>query len=211
MTQLHEPFTIDTTTTPSDEAPQAAASVEPARTAIWRAIGTGLSAGLLAIIIGLALVTIIIPRASGATALTVLTGSMEPKLPPGTMLVVKPKPIDQIRIGDVVTYEPNPNDSTTVISHRVIGITTNPDGTRTFTVKGDANPAPDAPVQSKQVVAVLWYSLPWLGWVSNYVGGTTSAWAIPIAAGLLLIYALWNFVAGAVEQRRKRVRARRAR
>jgi signal peptidase len=188
--------------------PGSAEETEP-RGGIWRALGTGISVGILAIIIGLAAVTVIVPHFTGATPLTVLTGSMEPHLPPGTLLVVKPvKPAD-IHIGDVVTYEPNPNDATTVISHRVIGIANNTDGTRTFTVQGDANNAPDAPVMQKQVVAKLWYSVPLMGWVNSWVSGTHRAWAIPVAAAALFCYAAWNFASGLLERKRRGPRGRR--
>lgn len=171
---------------------------------VLRAIGTGLSAGLLALVVALAVIVIIVPHLTGSTNLTVLTGSMEPKLPPGTLLVVKPKPIDDIRVGDVVTYEPNPDDAKTVISHRVISIAESTDGSRIFTVKGDANNTPDAPVHSEQVVAVLWYAVPYLGWVNAWVGGAGRGWLMPVAAVLLLGYAAWSFIAGGVEARRKR-------
>ncbi|WP_162940244.1 signal peptidase I [Gryllotalpicola protaetiae] len=180
------------------------------RGGFWRALGTGISAGILAIIIGIAAVTVIIPHATGATPLTVLTGSMRPHLPPGTLLVVRPvKPAD-IRIGDVVTYEPNPNDASTVISHRVIAITSGTDGSRVFTVKGDANNTADAPVQSKQVVAKLWYSVPLMGWVNSAVSGVHRGWMIPAAAALLIGYALWNVVSGLIDRRRKRAKERQS-
>jgi signal peptidase len=169
-----------------------------------RAVWTGISAGILAIIIGLALATVVIPHVARATPLTVLTGSMRPHLPPGTLIVVRPVKADDIRIGDVVTYEPNPNDATTVISHRVIAITSASDGTRLFTVQGDANSAPDAPVMSKQVVAKLWYSVPLMGWVNSWLSGAHRAWAQPAAAVLLLAYAAWNLVSGTVERARRK-------
>ncbi|GAA4166212.1 hypothetical protein GCM10022286_30530 [Gryllotalpicola daejeonensis] len=204
MTQLKDVFTPDALAEASPtEIPSAPAPRAP-RASLLRAIGTGLSAGLLALIICLALAVIVVPRLTGSTTLTVLTGSMEPKLPPGTLLVVKPEPIDRIHVGDVVTYEPNPNDATTVISHRVTAIRVGTDGSRVFTVKGDANNTADAPVQSKQVVAVLWYSVPLLGWVNTWVGGIGSGWLIPAAAALLLSYAAWNLIAGAREQARRR-------
>lgn len=178
--------------------------------ALLRAVGTGLSAGLLALVLALATAVIIVPHMTHSTTLTVLTGSMEPKLPPGTLLVVRHEPIDSIRLGQVVTYEPNPHDAATVISHRVIGISTATNGTRVFTVKGDANNTPDAPVQSKQIVAVLWYSVPLMGWVNAWVGGAGRGWLIPVAACLLFAYAAYSFITGAVEQhRRARERGRR--
>jgi len=173
---------------------------------LWRAVWTGISAGILAIIIGLALVIVVIPHVARATPLTVLTGSMRPHLPPGTLLVVRPVKAADVRIGDVITYEPNPDDATTVISHRVIAVTSTSDGAPVFTVQGDANSAPDAPVMSKQVVAKLWYSVPLLGWVNSWLSGARRTWAVPVVAVLLLIYAGWNIAAGAVERARKRRR-----
>ncbi|WP_162138932.1 signal peptidase I [Gryllotalpicola ginsengisoli] len=165
-----------------------------------------MSAGILAIVVGIAVLVIIIPRATGAVPLTVLTQSMEPHFPPGTLLVVHKVPIDDIRIGDVVTYEPNPNDPT-VISHRVIAITAESDGTKIFTVKGDNNAEADAPVQAKQIQAVLWYAVPWLGWVNSAVGSSEHSWVIPLAAGALLLYAGYLFVAHFVQRARASRRA----
>jgi len=193
----------DAATRPAEETADSVTERRGTRGGFWRALGTGLSAGILAIIIGIAMVTVIVPHVAKATPLTVLTGSMRPHLPPGTLLVVRPvKPAD-IHIGDVVTYEPNPNDASTVISHRVIAITSGTDGSRVFTVKGDANNTADAPVQSKQVVAKLWYSVPLMGWVNSAVSGVHRGWMIPVAAALLLAYAAWNFIAGGIQARRK--------
>ena len=48
---------------------------------------------------------VLVPRVGGATPYTILTGSMEPGLPPGTLVVVKPVPADRIAIGSVITYQ----------------------------------------------------------------------------------------------------------
>ncbi|MFC4243319.1 signal peptidase I [Gryllotalpicola reticulitermitis] len=182
----------------------AATTAAPAKPrGLWAAVWTGISAGLLLLIIGLALATVVIPRVSGATPLTVMTGSMRPHLPPGTLLIVKPEPASSIRVGDVVTYEPDANNSRTVISHRVIAITSESNGGRVFTVKGDANSAPDAPVQSKQIVAVLWYSVPLMGWVNAWMTGVGHVWFIPAAAIALFGYAAWNFIGALIQYRRR--------
>lgn len=168
-----------------------------------KALATGLSLGLLGLVLGLAAVTVVVPKLAGATPLTVLTTSMRPHLPPGTLLVVRPRPVDQIRIGDVVTYEPRPNDPT-LVSHRVVGITTSTDGTRVFTVRGDANAEADPPVRARQVRAVLWYSVPWLGWVNEAVNGHWRRVAVPVGAGLCFAYAGWMFLGALVRGARRR-------
>src|SRR5690606_26547965 len=62
----------------------------PPRLALLSAIGTGLSFGLLAFVVLIAVLVIVVPAAVGGRSLTVLTSSMEPAYPPGTLVVVKP-------------------------------------------------------------------------------------------------------------------------
>ncbi len=63
------------------------------------------------------------PRLGGATPYTVLTSSMEPEYPPGTLVVVRPVPIEEIGIGDVITYQLESGEPT-VVTHRVVGLST---------------------------------------------------------------------------------------
>jgi signal peptidase len=172
---------------------------------VWAWLWYGVSAGLLAVILGIAVVAIALPRLAGAVPLTVLSPSMEPALPPGTMLVVRPIAQDRlgdIRIGDVISYQPNPLDPT-LVTHRVTGVTSVADGTFIFTTQGDADAEADPPVRGIQVRAKLWYSIPGLGWVNNLINAEGNrAWIIPTAAGLLFAYAGYTVVATVVEKKR---------
>ncbi|WP_144714719.1 signal peptidase I [Curtobacterium pusillum] len=172
--------------------------------AVVHALALGLSTGLLVIVAGLAVVLIVVPKATGSTPLTVLTQSMEPTLPPGTLLVVRPTPVADIRIGDVVTYQIT-SGQPAVVSHRVVSIASSSDGSRTFTLKGDNNALPDpAPVTAAQIRGVVWYSLPDVGRVNQLVNGSRS-WLVPAIAGVLLAYGAVMVtigVVGAVRRRR---------
>jgi signal peptidase I len=77
----------------------------------------GLSAALLLAVLALAVVVIVIPKLSGATPLTVLTSSMEPTLPPGTLIVVQPVDVTDLAVGDVATYQIRSGEPD-VITHR---------------------------------------------------------------------------------------------
>jgi signal peptidase len=178
----------------------------------WRAalhaVALGLSTGLLLAVVGLALVVIVVPKATGSTPLTVLTQSMEPTLPPGTLLVVRPTRIDAVHVGDVLTYQ-MVSGRPEVVSHRVVSIATASDGTRTFVLKGDANAVVDpAPVIPAQVRGVVWYSVPAIGWVNQLVNGSRS-WVVPTLAAVLLVYGAVMILAGTVSGVRRRRRARR--
>ncbi|SOC87774.1 signal peptidase I [Curtobacterium sp. 314Chir4.1] len=175
--------------------------------AVVRAVMLGLSTGLLLLVAGLAVVLIVVPKATGSTPLTVLTQSMDPTLPPGTLLVVRPTPVEDIRIGDVVTYQIT-SGQPAVISHRVVSVASSSDGSRTFTLKGDNNALADpAPVTAAQVRGVVWYSLPDIGLVNQLVNGSRS-WLIPAIAGVLLAYGAVMVTIGIVSAARRRRRRR---
>ncbi|MFJ3381587.1 signal peptidase I [Curtobacterium sp. NPDC090217] len=175
--------------------------------AVLHAVALGLSTGMLVIVAGLAVVLIVIPKATGSTPLTVLTQSMEPTLPPGTLLVVKPTPLEDIRIGDVVTYQ-IVSGQPAVISHRVVAVESSSDGARTFVLKGDNNAEPDpSPVTAAQVRGVVWYSIPEVGYVNQLVNGSRG-WLIPVVAGILLAYSAAMITIGVTSSVRRRRRSR---
>ncbi|WBU39144.1 signal peptidase I [Homoserinibacter sp. YIM 151385] len=171
-------------------------------------LGISLSAALLLLVVALAAIVIVIPKVAGGMPLTVLTNSMEPDLPPGTLLVVRPVDFDDIEVGDVITYQVRSGDPT-VITHRVIGFTSSSDGEPRLVLQGDNNAVPDPdPVRPIQVQAELWYSIPLLGWVNSAVNGEQRPWFVGIAAGLLFSYTGWMVITAVRDgSRRRRERA----
>ena len=168
-------------------------------------IGVGLSFGLLALVALIAVLVIALPMLTKSTPYTVLTSSMTPSYPAGTLVVVKPTDVQQIRIGDVVTYQITSNQPA-VVTHRVIQIVepTTAAGTMSFITKGDANSLPDAaPVKPVQVRGVVWYAVPYIGWVNNVVNGDARNAIVPIVAGGLFLYAGFMGASTIVDRRRK--------
>jgi signal peptidase len=145
-----------------------------------------------------------VPRLAGATPYSITTGSMRPAYPPGTLVVVKPVPIDEIRIGDVITYQLESGEAP-VVTHRVVEVGTNLDGDARLVTQGDANDIPDAePVRPVQVKGRLWYSVPYLGYVNNVVGGDERRIGVYLVAAGLFGYAAYMFVSAGRERRRTR-------
>ncbi|TFV98511.1 signal peptidase I [Leifsonia flava] len=163
----------------------------------------GLSIGLLGLVVALAALLIVVPKVGGATPLTVLTQSMEPTLPPGTLVVVGPVKPAEIRVGDVVTYQIRSGEPD-VITHRVIDVTSASDGSYSFTLKGDNNAAEDPPVVAEQIKGRLWYSVPFVGYVSTAVTGDTRSWIVPGLAVALFGYAAFMIVSGVIVSMRRR-------
>ncbi|TCU85422.1 signal peptidase [Curtobacterium sp. PhB25] len=167
------------------------------------AVVLGLSTGLLLLVAALAVVLIVVPKATGSMPLTVLTQSMEPTLPPGTLLVVRPTAVDDIEVGDVVTYQ-IVSGQPAVISHRVTSVSSSSNGARTFVLKGDNNAKADPdPVAAAQIRGVVWYSIPEIGVVNQLVNGSRS-WLIPTVAGVLLAYGGVMITIGTVTAARRR-------
>ena len=68
---------------------------------------------------------VLVPRLAGATPYTVLTGSMSPAYPPGTMIVTRPH--GSVGLGSVITFQ-LVSGKPEVVTHRVVAIARHPDG-----------------------------------------------------------------------------------
>ncbi len=116
---------------PDEEAP--AERSGHARLAGLRRLGGG---ALLGVTVGLVL-AMLGPLVVGGRTLAVLSGSMEPTLHVGDLVVDRRIPATKIQVGDVVTFR-SPEDSSKLITHRVRRVSLAP-GTVRVTTKGDAN------------------------------------------------------------------------
>jgi signal peptidase len=192
-------------------APTAVASRHPAsgRRAggpVFEAIRLGASAALLLAVICVAVVTVVLPRLNGWTPLTVLTSSMSPTLPAGTLVVIQPVDASALAVGDVVTYQLR-SDDPTLVTHRIVSITATSGGAMAYVLKGDNNPDPDVdPVLPEQVHGRVTYSVPLLGYVNSALSGAARGWLVTGTAALLLGYAAYSLVGAATTSRRRRFR-----
>lgn len=166
--------------------------------------GKIVSAVLLAVVVALGIALIGVPKATGSVPLTVLTGSMSPTYDPGSVVIVRPVDVDDLQIGDVITFQEKSGDPT-VVTHRIVGIGFGGDGGRTFTTQGDANGAADAaPVTEPQVRGKVWYSVPLVGYAVNAFDADLRATLVKVLAGALLLYGGYLIAAGVRDHRRRR-------
>ncbi len=106
---------------------------------------------------------VLVPRVAGATPYVILTGSMSPGMPPGTLVVVRPVPAERITVGQVVTYQLVSGEPE-VVTHRVVAISSDREGKPVFRTRGDANAVADRTwVLPAQIRGERWYAVPWLG------------------------------------------------
>ena len=140
-------------------------------------------------LLGLALVLSAAPHLIPVATFTVLSGSMQPTIPVGAVVVATPVPAASLHLGDVITFEA-PNHPGRLITHRIRQIAQTPAGP-VFTTQGDANPAPDAwELRAKAPVYRYLFHVPYLGYliVASQQAWVRVALAIAGAAAFLLLW-----------------------
>jgi signal peptidase len=183
-------------------APNTAAESEEERVSFLRMLLQALSWVLLAAVALLAVFVVVLPLVTGAKPYTILTGSMAPQHAPGTLVVVAPVAVEEINLGDVITYQLE-SGRPEVVTHRVVAVGAAADGTPLFITRGDANDADDPePVRPVQIVGELWYAVPYIGWINNVVSGEARAWALPLVVAALFVYGVVAIALGFRDRRR---------
>ena len=120
-------------------------------------------------------------RMFGVQVYSVVSGSMEPEYPVGSLIYVKDINPSEIEVNDVITYVlPSETPST----HRVVRID---EENQLFYTKGDANETEDgAPVHFKNLIGTPVFKIPYLGYVAYYIQHPPGMY-IAIAAGAVLL------------------------
>lgn len=96
-------------------------------------------------------------RVGGYSLFRVVTGSMEPTIPVGTVLLAKETPIQNVEADDIVCFRStNPGSEGMIVTHRVMGVYETPDGVRCLRTKGDDNPSMDiTPVTQANLIGLI--------------------------------------------------------
>lgn len=146
---------------------------------IWNFITTAIVA--LVVILAVLLVGL---RIFGVQVYSVISGSMEPEYPVGSLIYVKEvKDPLTIKAGDVITYVLS---NETPSTHRVVRVDAE---NQFFYTKGDANDAEDgAPVHFRNLIGKPIFKIPYLGYVAFYIQNPPGMYiAIAISAILLIL------------------------
>lgn len=126
-------------------------------------ISCALGAGLVFAIV------LVLPSATGHRSLTVLTGSMEPALETGSVVVDEMISPTEARVGDIVTFS-DPAHPQRTITHRLRSAWVEGDTVHMVT-KGDANDAPERwDVKVDGQIGRVMVHVPKLGHVRALVG-----------------------------------------
>lgn len=126
-------------------------------------------------------------RLIGLTPYAVLSGSMEPVYHVGSLIYVKDVDPFKLEVGDAITYM---LDEETLSTHRIVDIIPDEEDPSVirFQTKGDANDAIDGSlVHYKNVVGKPVFTIPFLGYVANYVQNPPGKYIAIVFVVLLLM------------------------
>ena len=126
----------------------------------------------------------------GWNSVRLATGSMSPELPTDSLLLTHTVPADQVSIGDVVMVQ---REAALPVTHRVVAVATSTDGgtARLLTLKGDANPAPDAQLYDVETAGLVVVGLPWGGQVVTLLRSPWVLGMITVVATAAIVWGLW--------------------
>lgn len=145
----------------------------------------GFLSGLVIVVLALAAGAFIIPMLFGAKNMAVISGSMEPAIPVGSMVMVREVNPKELVTGDVITYKMGGTN----VTHRIAEINAEKEQ---IVTKGDANDSQDVnPVAFQNVVGKIWFHVPYLGYLSVY---SKTPLGITAACVLIFVLLLLNFI-----------------
>ncbi len=111
----------------------------------------------------------------------VMSGSMEPTIKTGSVVVVKPE--KTYAKGDVITFQ-DPTKSKTTITHRIFEASDS-----AFLTKGDANKTPDTTeIRKGQILGKEILAVPFIGYVINFAKTQTGLILLVIIPAVIIVY-----------------------
>ena len=165
---------------------------------IWNAITSLL---VILVVIGAMLLGGV--RILGYQVFTVLSGSMEPVYHTGSLIYVKDVDYRDLGEGDVITFMLNED---TVATHRIVGVVpdeADPSVIR-YRTKGDANDAEDGSlVHYKNVIGSPVFTIPYLGYVANYIQNPPGTYIAISGGAVLMILVFLPDLLGSDEEEKK--------
>lgn len=160
------------------------------RTAVLKKVWD-ISSSILVGVVVLFAVLLIGVRLFGVQVYSVVSGSMEPEYPVGSLIYVKEVKPSEVQVGDVITFVLS---NKTPATHRVIAIDKD---NQLFYTQGDANyqineetgekvHMEDPPVHFNNLIGKPVFKIPLLGYIAYYIQHPPGMY-IAIAAGAILL------------------------
>jgi signal peptidase len=136
----------------------------------------------------------------------VISGSMEPALETGSLIVTRPAEPEDIRVGDIILYRPVFGNGN-MITHRVVGIEVN--SPIKFVTQGDANLTPDSyKIPGENLVGKVFLHIPLIGSFTEFVKTLKGFISLIVVPSIIIlsiyIFSVWQAIN---ENRKQKVNA----
>ena len=139
------------------------------------------------------------PDLFGYKSMIVLSGSMEPTIMKGDLIIVKKANSNYLKTKDIIAFR---NEDKTITSHRIIKVD-KIDGKLYFKTKGDNNNTMDEDVVvAKDIEGIYVSRIPELGNFLMYI--QTIQGFITVTMFLLLIFSIYYFISSKIEKKKNK-------
>jgi signal peptidase len=114
-----------------------------------------------------------VPSFLGVTPMIVLTDSMAETINSGDLIMCTEITAEEVQVGDIISFFDPLSKTGAVVTHRVIEIVPQDDGSIKFRTKGDNNNTEDKVlVDANKLVGEYWFRLPAMGNVAIFLQST---------------------------------------
>jgi signal peptidase len=136
------------------------------------------------ILIILSLAVFVGPRLAGMQPYVVLSGSMQPTYPTGSVIYVRKASASQVSVGNPITFRLS---GSTIVTHRAVRIDA---AKQLFYTKGDANNTEDpSPVPFGSLIGKPVFHIPYLGFFEIKVNSLSGKIAVITMFACLMFFA----------------------
>lgn len=126
---------------------------------------------LILVAVGGVFLASLIPMPGNIEIKIVKSGSMEPAIKTGSLVIIKPQNTAygaQYRVGEIITFGPD-NAREIPTTHRVEEVTKSSTGEFTYRTKGDANEEADPNIVTEsEIIGQVVFSAPYVGYILDF-------------------------------------------
>ena len=156
---------------------------------------------LLLLLVAVFCIPLTVPRFFGYQIYSVVSGSMEPAIPTGSLVYIREEEPGEVAEGDVIAFC-GASHGASIITHRVVE---NRVVMGDFITRGDANQSPDMnPVSYARLIGKVEHSIPKAGRIADVFTSSRGKMLAGCAvAASVLLQAAASLVEGRAQKRRK--------
>ena len=153
------------------------------------------------VLVAVLLVWSALPIKNGPKVMIVQSGSMEPAIKTGSVVIVKS--VSDYKVGDVITFGPY-SKTKTPTTHRIYE-TKVVGGEPVYTTKGDANNAPDTrTIAKRDIIGKVLLDVPYVGYAVAAAKTPAGFTAIIIIPAAIIVYDEVRKILGEIKKMRKK-------